>query len=115
MFKKLPKLNHLRIFGCQAYPLDLGNKKDKFEPVAKRNCNLVGYGDKEGIYWLLDEDTNKIFRSRDVRFNEKIREKQDDIELNLSIDDENFIEDAIENTNEIEKDLEDENENNEQN
>ena len=101
LFKKLPKLNHLRIFCCQAYPLDLGNKKDKFEPVAKRNCNLVGYGDKEGIYWLLDKDTNKIFRSRDAIFNEKIREKQerDEIELDLSIDDENFTEDEIENTN----------------
>ena len=65
VFNKLPKINLLRIFGSEAYPLDLNKKGDKFEPVAKKNFIHIGYGDKEGIYWLLD----KVFQSRDVKFN----------------------------------------------
>ena len=70
MFNKLPKINHLRIFRSEAYPLDLNKKGDKFEPAAKRNYILIGYGDKEGIYWLLNKSTSKVFRSRDVKLNE---------------------------------------------
>ena len=70
VFNKLPKINHLKMFGSEAYPLDLNKKGDKFEPVAKKNCILIGYGDKEGIYWLLDKSSLKVFRSRDVKFNE---------------------------------------------
>ena len=70
MFKKLPNLKHLKIFGCDAYPLKLNEKGDKFEATAKGKCLMIGYGDKEGIYWILEKETRKTFRSRDVRFNE---------------------------------------------
>ena len=69
-FKKLPNLKHLKIFGCDAYPLKLNEHGDKFAATAKKNCIMIGYGDKEGIYWILDKETRKIFKSRDVRFNE---------------------------------------------
>ena len=68
-FNKLPKINHLRIFGCEAYPLNLKDR-GKFEAVAESNCIFIGYGEKEGIYWLLDQNKNKAFRSRDLKFNE---------------------------------------------
>ena len=70
MFKKLPNLKHLKIFGCDAYPLKLNEKGDKFRATAKGKCLMIGYGDKEGIYWILEKETRKTFRSRDVRFNE---------------------------------------------
>ena len=62
MYGKLPKISHLRIFGCKAYPMKLNNKDDNFEAVAKRNCIMMGYGDKEGIYWILDRNSSKVFR-----------------------------------------------------
>jgi hypothetical protein len=71
MYKSLPKIKHLKIFGCAAYPLDTEKKNDKFEATAHKNCIMVGYGDKEGIYWIYNKENNKIFRSRDVKFNEE--------------------------------------------
>jgi len=73
-YGKLPKISHLKIFGCKAYPLDLDKNKDKFAPRSKKNCILIGYGEKEGIYWILDKKTNKAFRSRDVKFDEDLDE-----------------------------------------
>ena len=77
LHNKLPKLNHLKIFGCEAYPLILTKRNDKFDKVAKDNCIFIGYTDKEGIYWLLDKSNNKVFRSRDVKFNGQMFNKQD--------------------------------------
>jgi hypothetical protein len=31
---------------------------------------MAGYGEKEGIYWIYNKETKKMFRSRDVKFNE---------------------------------------------
>ena len=75
--KVLPNLSHLRIFGCEAYPLDLNNSASKFEARAKKNCIMIGYGKWEGIYWIFDKTNTKIFASRDVKFNE-------DSEINCS-------------------------------
>jgi hypothetical protein len=61
--KVLPNLSHLRIFGCEAYPLDLNNSASKFEARAKKNCIMIGYGKSEGIYWIFDKKNTKIFIS----------------------------------------------------
>jgi hypothetical protein len=71
LYKKKPKINHLVIFGSDAYPLEMTNKRDKFEPTARSNCIMIGYGNKEGIYWVFDKTNQKAFRSRDVKFNEE--------------------------------------------
>ena len=71
LYNKKPKIKHLIIFGSDAYPLELTNKRDKFEPTAKSNCIMIGYGNKEGIYWIFDKINRKAFRSRDVKFNEE--------------------------------------------
>jgi transposase InsO family protein len=34
LFKKLPNINHLKIFGCAAYPLNNDKQRDKFHPTA---------------------------------------------------------------------------------
>ena len=89
-YNTYPKLSHLKLFGCEAYPLDLGTQKCKFEARAKKNCILIGYGEKEGIYWIYDKYNKQIFKSRDVQFNEKaILDQQNDIELNLETEKEN--------------------------
>ena len=84
-FNKMPKLNHLRIFGCKAYPLELNGNRNKFDPVSKKDCILIGYGEKEGNYKIFDKNTQKAFRSRDVKFNEDFKEKQDSIEIDISL------------------------------
>ena len=72
-FKKLPTLNHLKVFGCKAYPLILNKKRTKFDPTALANCVMVGYDDSNGIYWIFDKSNRKLFRSRDVTFNEDMK------------------------------------------
>ena len=71
LFNKQPTIGHLKIFGCPAYPLELNNKGDKFESVAQENCIMVGSDDKSGIYFIYNKYTKKVFRSRDVKFNEE--------------------------------------------
>ncbi len=97
LFKQEPKIKHLRIFGCDAYPLILGANQDKFGARAKKNCIMIGYGEKEGIYWILDKVTRKTFRSRDVRFNENelLNEKLND--SNLLIDTNEILPEVIKN------------------
>ena len=70
LFNRLPKISHFKVFGCPAYPLDLNKKGDKFEPNAKPNCIMIGYGESDGIYWVLNKSNGKVFRSRDIKFNE---------------------------------------------
>ncbi|CAF0850629.1 unnamed protein product [Brachionus calyciflorus] len=63
-FGKLPNLSHLKIFGCDAYPLIVNKVGKKFEPK-----------------------NHKAFRSRDIRFNENRildNENQETNELTLS-------------------------------
>ncbi len=76
MFNKLPEIRHLRIFGCTAYPLIM-TKRNKFEPTAQANCILAGFDDSDGIYWIYNRTTRKIFRSRYVKFNESFTNVHD--------------------------------------
>ena len=41
LFKKLPNLNHMKIFGCAAYPLKLGQNEVKFKPVVYKDCIMI--------------------------------------------------------------------------
>ena len=73
MFDQKPNLKHLRTYGCKAYPLN-PNYRSRFQPSAHDNCIFVGYGESDGIYLILDLKTKKVFRSRDVAFNENSSE-----------------------------------------
>ena len=75
-YNKLPALSHLRVFGCDAYPLIVDKKqRKKFQPTALANCVFVGYDERDGIYWIYNKSNNQIFRSRDVRFQESNSKK----------------------------------------
>ncbi|RDB21876.1 Retrovirus-related Pol polyprotein from transposon TNT 1-94 [Hypsizygus marmoreus] len=66
---KKPDISYLRPFGCRAYakvPEELGGSK--LDPRSVK-CVLVGYFGR-GDYKLLDRTSGRIFRSRDVIFEE---------------------------------------------
>jgi hypothetical protein len=106
-YGKLPKIKHLKIFGCDAFPLNFKDK-DKFEVRAFENCKMIGYGDTEGIYWIYNTENQKIFRSRDVKFNEK---SLLDTNISITINNENFRKEENEpDENERTEDEEDNNE-----
>ena len=59
IYNKETKISHRKVFGCVANPLKLNNKDDKFASISKKNCILIGYGEKERIYWILKIFTKK--------------------------------------------------------
>ena len=92
IYNKKPKISHLRVFSYVAFTFKLYNKDDKCSSFAKKDCILIGYGEKEGIYWILDKNTNKAFRSRDVQFNEHIENSAIETEFEISRnEDQNFL------------------------
>ena len=66
---KKPKVDHLRVFGCDAYAHVSKDERQKLDPKAKK-CIFVGYGDKTKGYRLYNPERGKVFHSRDIKFNE---------------------------------------------
>ena len=58
------------MFVCNVYTLIVNNTRRKFDSTALTNCVFVGDEDKDGIYRINDKTNCKIFRSRDVKYNE---------------------------------------------
>lgn len=82
-FNSKPELGHVRVFGTDCFvqvPKQLG--RNKWDPKAKK-VFLVGFEPTTKNFRLFDPDTNKVFISCNVRFNESrpIVVKDDD-ELN---------------------------------
>ena len=80
-------------------------KRDKFEPTAKANCVMAGYDDKDGIYWIYNKSNQKMMRSRDVKFNEKMDSNAINVPRKKS-NNEEWLELTF-NTNEINESSED--------
>jgi hypothetical protein len=71
-FDKKPKIKHLRIIGCNAYVHIPIQKRKKLDKKAEKGI-LVGYEGDDG-YRIFVSKGNKMYRSRDVIFDEKVIE-----------------------------------------
>ena len=67
-------VEHLRVFGCDAYTHIPKDERGKLDSKA-RKCILLGYGKETNGYRLYDPIRLKILHSRDVRFNEEKGDK----------------------------------------
>jgi len=56
---KRPKVNHLRVFGSDAYAHVPRDERAKFDSKT-RNCIMVGYGNVTKGSWLYDATQGKI-------------------------------------------------------
>ena len=65
-----PKIEHLRVFGCDAYAHIPKDERKRLESKS-RKCIFVGYGESVKGYRLYDPNRAKVIYSRDVLFNEK--------------------------------------------
>ena len=68
-----PKVNHFRVFGSDAYALIPKDERAKFDSKT-RKCILLGYGSATKGYRLYDPTQRKIIHSRDVHFNETVKD-----------------------------------------
>ena len=71
--KKKLKVDHLRVFGCDAYAHIPKDERNQLDPKTKKSI-LTGYGNEVKGYRLYDPQRRMIFYSRDVKFNETRRE-----------------------------------------
>ncbi|XP_019233997.1 PREDICTED: uncharacterized protein LOC109214527 [Nicotiana attenuata] len=68
LYGKEPKVDHLRVFGCQCHTTTLP-KGDKFAPRA-RKAVFISYSETQKGYRLYDLEQKSFFVSRDVVFQE---------------------------------------------
>lgn len=71
LYGKKPKYDYLKVFGCLAFASTLTGERLKFNARARR-CIFIGYPFAMKGYRLLDEETGKIFVSRNVIFHETV-------------------------------------------
>ncbi|PKU77239.1 Retrovirus-related Pol polyprotein from transposon TNT 1-94 [Dendrobium catenatum] len=69
MFNIQPSYEHLRVFGCQCYPLIPTVHRNKLMPTSQP-CVFLGYSEVSKGYRCLNPTNNKILVSRNVKFNE---------------------------------------------
>ncbi|PKU79142.1 Retrovirus-related Pol polyprotein from transposon TNT 1-94 [Dendrobium catenatum] len=71
MFNISPSYEHLKVFGCQCFPLIPSGQRTKLMPTST-SCIFLGYSETSKGYKCLNPVTNKIIVSRNVTFNESV-------------------------------------------
>lgn len=89
-FGRKPKLDHLRIFGCEAYMHIPDCNRSKLDPKSIK-CTFVGYCDTTKAYRLWDATNRRIKISRDVLFNETIQPTHPDSFDSQELDKNSFV------------------------
>ena len=74
MDRKKVNYSFLKTFGCEAFVHIDKENRTKLEAKSKK-CTFIGYGVNDFGYRLWDYENNKIIRSRDAIFNEKVMYK----------------------------------------
>ncbi|KAI0492615.1 hypothetical protein KFK09_026891 [Dendrobium nobile] len=67
LFHTVPEYKHLRIFGCECFPLLPQHTRTKFNPKSRSHV-FMGYSDRHKGYICLDRESHKSFISRHVTF-----------------------------------------------
>ena len=65
-----PRVEHLRVFGCVAYVHVPKDERGKLDSKTNK-CVLLGYGNVQKGYRVYDHLTQKVFYSRNIKFDER--------------------------------------------
>jgi hypothetical protein len=71
---KKVKYYFLKTFDCESFVHTDKENRTKLKEKSKK-CTFIGYNVNDFAYFLWDYENNKIIRSRDVIFNEKVMYK----------------------------------------
>ncbi|CAL1403910.1 unnamed protein product [Linum trigynum] len=71
LFNEHPNYLKLRVFGCVCYPWLRPYSPHKLAPRSRR-CIFLGYSLTQSEYQCFDPDSNRIFASRHVQFEEEL-------------------------------------------
>lgn len=69
LYQRKPSYSHLKIFGCSSFPFLRPYNSNKLEYWSKE-CVFMGYSSSHKGYLCFDKETNRIYISRHVTFNE---------------------------------------------
>ena len=67
LFNQVCSLNKFKVFGCDAYVMIDEDKRGAFDPRFKKGL-FVGADEVQNCYRIMDPDTKRIIKSRDVKF-----------------------------------------------
>ena len=65
-----PRVEHMRVFGCVAYVHVPKDERGELDSKTNK-CVLLGYGNVQKGYRVYDHLTQKVFYSRNVKFDER--------------------------------------------
>ncbi|GBP39934.1 Retrovirus-related Pol polyprotein from transposon TNT 1-94 [Eumeta japonica] len=82
---KKPNLSNLKVFGCEVKTQVPKEKRQKWDSKS-RKLLFVGYCESTKGYRILDPDTNKIIKNRDVIFLENVEKYNNNIYLPCTSD-----------------------------
>lgn len=80
-----PSLAHLRIFGCKAWVHIPNKKRRKLDPKSLE-CTFLGYAKNRKAFVVAHHSSNRVFESRDVRFDEGLGSHPNRVEIEIEID-----------------------------
>ncbi|KRY83042.1 Retrovirus-related Pol polyprotein from transposon TNT 1-94 [Trichinella pseudospiralis] len=73
-FGRRPTVEHLRIFGCDAYVHIPDQHRRKFDPKA-RKVIFVGYGPSNKMFRVFNTNKHQVDEVMDVQFNESLQKR----------------------------------------
>ncbi|KRX13002.1 Retrovirus-related Pol polyprotein from transposon TNT 1-94 [Trichinella nelsoni] len=101
MVWKAPTVEHLQIFGCDAYVHIPDQHRRKFDPKA-RKVIFVGYGPSNKMFRVFDTNKHRVDEVTDVQFNESLQKRlvlidgeEDSWMQTADKDEDDFLEDDI--------------------
>ncbi len=67
--RRKPKLNHLRVWGCETFVHNPKQGKNKLQSHSER-CLLIGYNEQSKVYQVFNPNNRNVEITKDVKLNE---------------------------------------------
>ena len=83
--KQVPDLSFMRAFGCICCAHVPEQRRSKLDDTSV-NCHMLGYGEDQKAYRVMDVNTGNVFSSRSVVFKEEYTKPINNIKFDLTLE-----------------------------